>query len=136
MGSIQRTEPSPRVVDTDLYDAGLWTRDHLPAACVDYLVANEYTAYWLHLAVLGNERMTERSADDDLYLTAPSFARWVQDTASPRYAIAKQSVLPAEIRERTRVLYQRGDATVIERQGPTRAGADGTCGDSRTTAVP
>jgi hypothetical protein len=115
------------IVSHELSVAGRWARERLPPDCIDYLVANEYTAYWLHLAVLGNARLSERSADNDLYLTEPSFARWIVGHAAPPYAIAKRSVLPAEIRERTRVLFQAGDAIVIQRVNPTPDGADDTC---------
>lgn len=123
---------SPAVVSGDLYAAGVWARTHLPPACVDYLVANEYTAYWLHLAVLRNPRMSERTANDDLYLSEPSFARWVEDRGV-RYAIARSTVLPAEIRQRTRVLWESGRALVIERISSTPDPADGTCGASPRT---
>jgi hypothetical protein len=108
--------PSP-VVSRDLWAVGSWARGNLPPACIDYLVGNEYTAYWLHLAVLGNPRADARSSDNDLYLTQPSMARWLFNDGGVPYAIAKPSILPAEIRERTRVLHQQGDAAVIARLG-------------------
>ena len=46
----------PPVVSEDLYVAGRWARAQLESACVDYLVPHADTAYWLHLAVLGNPR--------------------------------------------------------------------------------
>jgi hypothetical protein len=119
------TRPAP-VVQAELYEVGVWARMHLPTQCIDYLVGNEYTAYWLHLAVLGNSRLTERTANDDLYRTEPAFARWIEDGGVP-YAIARSSVLPADIRERTRILKQAGEALVIERLDSTRVPADGTC---------
>ena len=127
-----RTRP-PAVVSADLYDAGVWARTHLPPSCVDYLVDNEYTAYWLHLAVLRNPRFSERTADNDLYLSQPSFARWIEDRGSVPYAIARSTVLPAEIRQRTRVLWERGRAVVIERVSSTPGPADGKCGASPRT---
>jgi hypothetical protein len=115
-----RDRPVPTVAK-DLWQAGMWAREHLPADDIDYLVRNEYTAYWLHLAVLGNSRADLRSMNDDTYLTAPSFARWIADAEADarRYAVARASVLPREIRERTRVLRQFGDAVIIERMAPT-----------------
>ena len=65
------------VVSNELFAAGLWARTHVPVGCVDYLVGNEYTAYWLHLAVLGNPRISSRTGDDDTFLTQPSMARWL-----------------------------------------------------------
>jgi hypothetical protein len=126
--------PAP-VVTSDLYDVGVWARTHVPVECVDYLVRNEYTAYWLHVAVLRNARLSERSRDDNLYLTEPSFARWIED-GPPPYAIALRSVLPVEIRERTQVRYQSGDALVLERVNSTRAAAADTCAASPATTTP
>jgi hypothetical protein len=108
--------PSP-VVSRDLWAVGSWARENLPPACIDYLVGNEYTAYWLHLAVLGNPRADARSSDDNTYLTQPSFSRWLVNDGGVPYAIARPSILPAEIRERTRVLHREGDAWVIARSG-------------------
>ena len=114
--ALRLTVPSP-VVSRDLWAVGSWARENLPPACIDYLVGNEYTAYWLHLAVLGNARAAARSTDNDTYLTQPSFARWLVNDVGAAYAIARPSILPAEIRERTRILHQTGDAAVITRAG-------------------
>ena len=108
--------PSP-VVTRDLWAVGSWARENLPPACIDYLVGNEYAAYWLHLAVLGNPRAATRSTQDDTYLTQPSISRWLVDDGGVPYAIARPSTLPAEIRDRTRVLHRQGDASVITRSG-------------------
>ena len=55
------------VVDLDLYEAGKWTRANVGQTCVDYLVADAETAYWLHLAVLGNPRASDRMIEIDRY---------------------------------------------------------------------
>jgi hypothetical protein len=112
-----RPAPSP-VVSNDLWRAGNWARDNLPADCVDYLVASDYTAYWLHLAVLGNSRSAARTADDDTFLTQPSMARWLMP-AGMTYAVADLSILPTEIRREVDVLQQFGNAAVITRRGPS-----------------
>jgi hypothetical protein len=104
------------VVSDHLWEAGQWARRHLPPSCVDYLVGNEFTAYWLHLAVLGNPRATERTADNNTFLTAPSMARWIVP-GGPPYAIANLSILPSEIRREVDVLHQVGSAAVIKRRG-------------------
>jgi hypothetical protein len=109
-------ENAPAIVSRDLWAAGTWARQHVPRSCVDYLVANEYTAYWLHLSVLGNPRSAARSADDDLYRTESSFARWIRGEGPP-YAIARVSVLPREIRERVDIIFRDGDAAVLRRPG-------------------
>jgi hypothetical protein len=107
------------VVSNDLFAAGVWARTHVPVGCVDYLVGNEYTAYWLHLAVLGNPRISSRTGDDNTFLTQPSMARWLVPGA-PRYAIANLAILPAEIRGDVNILQQFGQAAVIERRAASR----------------
>jgi len=107
-------KPSP-VVSEQLWAAGRWARDNVPPHCVDYLVGNEGTAYWLHLAVLGNSRATSRTADDNTFLTQPSFARWIISGGVP-YAIANLNILPDEIRRDVDVLQQFGSIGVIARR--------------------
>jgi len=106
------------IVSNDMLAAGQWARAHVPIGCVDYLVGNEYTAYWLHLAVLGNPRISARTGNDDTFLTQPSMGRWLVP-GPPRYAIANLAILPAEIRGEVNVLQQFGQATVIERRSPS-----------------
>jgi hypothetical protein len=103
------------VVSNEMFAAGQWARTHVPIGCVDYLVGNEYTAYWLHLAVLGNPRISSRTGDDNTFLTQPSMGRWLVP-GPPRYAIANLAILPAEIRGDVNVLQQFGQAAVIERR--------------------
>jgi hypothetical protein len=118
----------PRVTPTvsrELWDAARWVRDRAPANCVDYLVGNEYTAYWLHLAVLRNPRADARSTNSGTYETQASFARWLVDTGGARYAIARLSIVPREIRDRVHVAYRSGDAAVLSRAGACSAAARG-----------
>ena len=65
------------VIFQDAYLAGQWARAHVPAGCVDYLVADGDTPHWLHLAVLGNRRMTARTADDDTFDPKKAIVRWI-----------------------------------------------------------
>jgi len=106
------------VVSDELASAGLWARAHVPVGCVDYLVGNEYTAYWLHLAVLGNPRISARTGNDETFLTQASMGRWLVP-GSPRYAIARLTVLPAEVRGEVEIRQQYGEAAVIERRTPS-----------------
>ncbi len=64
--ALNAPRPVP-VVSDDLYAAGKWLRANGGAACADYLVADAETAYWLHLAVLGNPRASERMQEVDRY---------------------------------------------------------------------
>lgn len=106
------------VVSHDLWQAGRWARENVPPACVDYLVGNEHTAYWLHLAVMGNARAAPRNADNDTFLTQPAMARWLVVDGLP-YAIADLAVLPVEIRGNVDLIKQYGRAAVIKRRSQT-----------------
>ncbi len=100
--------------------AGWWARDHLPNACVDYLVPSDDTSYWLHHAAIGNP-MRPRPGDP-----APQFSyrdvvtRWIAGGGRP-YAIADLALVPREIREDLEPLAQFGSIVV----GRRRAG--GAC---------
>jgi len=123
------------VVSRDLWNAGKWARQHLRAECVDYLVANADTAYWLHLAVLGNRRASERTTDNDTFATQRAFERWLTDHGPP-YAIANLSVVPAELLQNTRVVHREASAAVLHRLARTPAPADDTCVVSTLPTAP
>jgi asparagine N-glycosylation enzyme membrane subunit Stt3 len=108
------------VVDLDLYQAGKWTRANVGQTCVDYLVADAETAYWLHLAVLGNPRASDRMIEIDRYDPRAAAGPWI--TAEGRsHAIADLRRLPDEVRSRVEVVKQFGSAAVIKKPG------GGTC---------
>ena len=117
---------SPRsipVVDLDLYAAGQWLRSNGGAACSDYMVADAETAYWLHLAVLGNPRSGERMRELDRYETRAAIAPWI--TAEGRsYALSDLRLLPDEVRSRVQIVRAFGNAAVISRPGATIKGCD------------
>ena len=100
------TAPRPiPVVDLDLNAAGQWLRANGGATCSDYLVADAETAYWLHLAVLGNPRSAERMRELDRYEPRAAMAPWI--TAEGRsYAIADLRLLPDEVRSRVQIVKQ------------------------------
>jgi len=111
------------VVDLDLNAAGQWLRANGGGTCSDYLVADAETAYWLHLAVLGNPRSTERMRELDRYDPRAAMAPWI--TAEGRsYAIADLRLLPAEVRSRVQIVTQIGNAAVIARPDATIKGCD------------
>jgi hypothetical protein len=111
------------VVDLDLNAAGKWLRSNNGAGCSDYLVADAETAYWLHLAVLGNPRSAERMRELDRYEPRAAMAPWI--TAEGRhYAIADLRLLPAEVRSRVQIVEQFGNAAVIARPDATITGCD------------
>lgn len=111
------------VVDLDLNATGQWLRSSGGAACSDYLVTDAETAYWLHLAVLGNPRSTERMRELDRYEPRAAMAPWI--TAEGRsYAIADLRLLPAEVRNRVQIVKQFGNAAVIRRPDARIMGCD------------
>ncbi|HWI18575.1 MAG TPA: hypothetical protein VNT81_12560 [Vicinamibacterales bacterium] len=118
------TAPRPvPVVDLDLYEAGKSLRAQGITTCVDYLVNDAETAYWLHLAVLGNPRASERMREIDRYDPNAAMAPWI--TAEGRtFAIADLRLLPDEIRSRVTLTAQFGHAGVITGRGATMKGCD------------
>lgn len=105
------------IVSTDLYEAGQWARDNAGAACVDYLVADANTAYWLHFAVLGNARASARTAEVDRYDPRAAMGRWIASDQAQGFAIADQGLIPDELLRRVEVVARFGSAAVIKRPG-------------------
>jgi asparagine N-glycosylation enzyme membrane subunit Stt3 len=114
--SFAAAKPVPVVSDA-LYDAGRWTRTHLDPACVDYLVADDDTAYWLHLAVLGNARAAPRSVISDTYEPKQALIRWVLPGGLPYALVGKLDDLPNDIRSNVDVVARFGEAAVVKRRG-------------------
>ncbi len=113
------TMPRPKpIVSVELSDAGTWARANVPPACVDYLVTDSDTGYWLHLARLGNARTARRTIDPETFVPAKAIERWILPGGVP-YAIAEDfSALPRDIRESVDVLARFGPAAVVKRRGP------------------
>ena len=115
---VAAPRPKP-IVSQPLYLAGQWARENVPPACVDYLVNNVYTAYWLHISVLGNARATARSGDDDTYQPRQTLNRWILG-GGVAYAIAENfEGLPKDIRTSVDVIARFGPAAVVKRRGPS-----------------
>jgi hypothetical protein len=117
--SVRPALTAPRsipVVDLDLNAAGQWLRSNGGATCADYLVADAETAYWLHLAVLGNARSGERMRELDRYDPRAAVGPWISGEGRS-YAVADLRLLPDEVRTRVEVRKQFGDAAVIARPG-------------------
>jgi hypothetical protein len=106
------------VVTQPVFLAGDWARTHVPPACVDYLVADGYTGYWLHLAVLGNPRAAGRALENDAFEPSKAIVRWILPGGLP-YAIAGDfDALPRDIRTSVDVLARFAPAAVVRRRGP------------------
>jgi hypothetical protein len=112
---LNAPRPVP-VVSSDLYQAGRWTRTNVGPACADYLVGSADTAYWLHLAVLGNPRSTARTAEIDRFDARQVMGQWVASRGRD-YAVAELGLLPDEVRGKVEVMAQFGGAAVIRRPG-------------------
>jgi hypothetical protein len=106
----------------ELEEAGTWTREHVDPHCVEYLVGDDNTAYWLHLAVLGNPRRGSRTADNATYELTPALVRWLTPGGLP-YAIADLRVIPTDIGDASEVVTQFGRAVIIRRKGPSSCGS-------------
>jgi hypothetical protein len=104
------------MVSESLYLAGQWARVHVEPACVDYIVGHDNTAYWLHLAVLGNRRMSARTADDSTFITRDAIIRWIKPGGLP-YAVADLGTLPRDVLAEADELARFGTAVVIKRRG-------------------
>ena len=103
----------------DLFAAAEWASASLPAGCVDYLVEPNEVAYWLHTAELGNARETPRVEqllrDPDIASTARAY--WSDASRLPYAIAADVGTAPAGWRDRFDVLYESGNAAVVQRRG-------------------
>jgi hypothetical protein len=115
-GQVRRFPVRTPVVSESLYEAGRWARDHLDPSCVDYVVGDDNTAYWLHLAVLGNRRMSARTADDRTFVTREMILRWINQGGLP-YAVADLGTIPKDVLGENDELARFGSAVVIRRRG-------------------
>ncbi|MEQ1729320.1 MAG: hypothetical protein ABL982_13165, partial [Vicinamibacterales bacterium] len=117
-----RLHPLPPAVSRPLDDAGRWARANLPRGCIEYLVGDDETAYWLHLAVLGNPRMSDRTGNNATYEPNDAVMRWLTPNGFP-YAIADLPALPRDVREELDVIQSFGTAAVVRRRGPAACDA-------------
>ena len=101
-----------------LEQAGQWARAHVPIKCVEYLVGSGDTAYWLHLAVLGNARQGARTADSATYELTPALVRWLTPGGLP-YAIVDFASIPSGIRDELDLVARFDGAGVAKRRGPS-----------------
>lgn len=106
--------PRPPAISEPLNEAGQWARVNLPVACIEYLTSDEETAYWLHLAVLGNPRMSDRTGDNDTYRLEKTLIRWLSPGGLP-YAIVDLNAVPAGVRNDLDVVRTFGTAAVARR---------------------
>ena len=106
----------PPAVSEALFLAGQWARANVEPSCVDYIVRDDDTAYWLHLAVLGNPRMSARTADDSTFATNDAIVRWINPGGLP-YAVVDLDTIPKDVLANTDQLARFGTAAVVKRRG-------------------
>jgi hypothetical protein len=114
--AMQVPRPTPTISES-LLRAGRFARANANAGCVDYLVADGYTAYWLHLAVLGNARAAARSLENDTYELPPALIRWIEPGGLPYAIVEDFSALPKDIRDNVDVAARFGRTAVVKRRG-------------------
>jgi len=105
-------------VSQPLFLAGTWAREHVPPSCVEYLVGDGYTAYWLHLSVLGNQWMSPRTGDNSTFSQRDAIVRWLTP-GGLAYAVADLPALPADVRRDLDIIASFGSAAVAKRRGPS-----------------
>lgn len=110
--------PRPRpVVSQAVLEAAHWAETQMPPGCIDYLVVDGYTAYWLHLAVFGHPRAWGRATDDDTFIANKGLVRWILPNGLPLAVTDNFDALPRDIRANVDVLARFGPAAVVRRRG-------------------
>jgi hypothetical protein len=90
--------PQTPIITEDLFLAGRWARLHVPTRCIEYLVPQDASAYWLHHAVLGNPSYPPSGTPTPVFSYRDAVVRWITRTSFP-FAIADLRVLPREARD-------------------------------------
>jgi hypothetical protein len=114
---VATPRPVPAITE-DMYRAGLWARDHAQADCIEYLVRQDSTSYWLHQAVLRNPMQPPPESAPPVFFYREAVVRWITGNSFP-VAIADLSVVPREVREDLDVLARFGHVAVGRRRGTT-----------------
>jgi hypothetical protein len=114
---IAKTPRPAPIVTRSTWQAGLWAREHLARDCVDYLVADGYTGYWLHLAVLDNPRGTPRFDDPATFDPQQAIARWVDVDGLPYAIVDDRRGFSKALFNGTDTLARFDQSLVIKRRG-------------------
>lgn len=121
LGGVWRRPPRQEysTVREPVYQAGLWAKANLPNGCLDYLVDNAITAYWLHVYVLGNPRGAARADAivDNMYHPREGNDKWRSPPDLPFAVVENLDKVPKKFRTDMRVLFQSDTAAVVERAG-------------------
>ena len=112
---IPRDRPRGPITESS-YAAGIWARDHLPVACVDYFSRHWLTGYWLHLDLLGNPKAAPRM-QAETFDFRDTVGKWIEGRGEPYAIIEDLSSIPHEIRPGMRILYRNGAEAVVQHAG-------------------
>lgn len=107
--------PEPAITE-NAFRAGRWARDHVPPDCIEYLVRQDSTSYWLHQAVLRSPMQPAPGVAAPVFVYRDALVRWITGTSLP-VTIADLSLVPREVREDLDVLAQYGHIAVGRRRG-------------------
>jgi hypothetical protein len=104
-------QPSP--INASAYAAGLWARDHLDRACVDYFTSHWLTGYWLHLDVLGNPRLSDRMRAETFEFR-DSVGKWLEGRGLRYGLVEHPDDIPRDLRPDLRVLHTAAAVQIVE----------------------
>ncbi len=124
--AIQRglpLQPLFSPINDQVYKAGLWAKKNIPTGCVDYWVSHWVTAYWLHVDVLGNPRISPRTEDIinvAKFNSRHDFPKYLIVNSSFSFAIIEDvNAIPLSIYSDYKLLYRFGSSAVVQRlNGP------------------
>jgi hypothetical protein len=120
-GRIPLARPRSPISES-AYAAGVWARDHVPPACIDYFSRHWLTGYWLHLDVLGNPRASARMTEETFEFRDVA-AKWIEGRGLPYGIVEDFASLPYQLRLDVDVLARFGPTAVVHR----RRGTPGAC---------
>jgi hypothetical protein len=99
-------------------DAGLWARDSLPPACLDYFSQYWLTGYWLHVDVLGNPRVSDRMSHETFEFRDAA-AKWIEGRGLPYAIVEDLPSIPHDVRVDMEPLIVRGSFAVVRNRRGT-----------------
>jgi len=99
-------------INEPAYAAGLWAREHLPPACIDYFSKHWLTGYWMHLDVLGNPRASARMRAESFEFH-DSAAKWLQGRGLPYGFVENLADIPRELRPEMVPVHTVGSAALV-----------------------
>ena len=113
--------PQKSPVNEPSYAVGLWARDNVPRACVDYFSTHWLTGYWLHLDVFGNPRNSDRMRAESFEFR-DSVGKWLEGRGLPYGFVENLADIPREVRPDMIPIHTVGSATLVRNGRPSAAG--------------